>query len=114
LKWLKEIVQKQVPWPASISKKKTDLTLWKMNCWKPILVKDINPEFQARGVIAEVETLFEPIDKGTLITLKWTGRAKATPLNLFLYLLRRRIKREATSELIEFKTLVETYGVKFS
>jgi len=67
-----------------------------------------------QGIIAEVETLFEPIDKGTLITLKWTGRAKATPLNLFLYLLRRRIKREATSELIEFKTLVETYGVKFS
>jgi hypothetical protein len=53
-------------------------------------------------------------DIRTMITLNWTGRAKASPLNLALYLLRRRIKREATSELIEFKTLVETYGVKFS
>ena len=67
-----------------------------------------------QGIIAEVETLFEQIDKGTLITLKWTGRSKAVPFNLLLYLLRGRIRKEATSELIEFKNLVETYGVKFS
>ncbi|MCK5462684.1 MAG: hypothetical protein KAI95_06695 [Bacteroidales bacterium] len=48
------------------------------------------------------------------ITLKWTGRCKAAPFNSLLYLLRGRIKREATFELIEFKNLVETYGVKFS
>jgi hypothetical protein len=53
-------------------------------------------------------------DIRTMISLKWTGLAKASPLNLVLYLLCGRIKREATSELIEFKTLVETYGVKFS
>ena len=67
-----------------------------------------------QGIIAEVETQFEQTDNGTLITLRWTGRGKAAPLNLLLYLLRGKIKREATSELTEFKTLVETYGVKFS
>ena len=66
-----------------------------------------------QGIIAEVETLFEKTDKGTLITLKWSGSSKAVPFNLMLYLLRGRIKREARSELIEFKNFVETYGVKF-
>ena len=67
-----------------------------------------------QGIIAEVETLFEQTVSGTLIILKWKGRSKTVPFNLLFYLLRGRIKREATSELIEFKTLVETYGVKFS
>ena len=67
-----------------------------------------------QGIIAEVDTLFEKTDKGTLITLKWTGRGRAIPFNLLLFLLRGRIKEEATSELIEFKNLVETYGIKFS
>lgn len=67
-----------------------------------------------QGIIAEVETLFEQTDQGTLTTLSWTGRSKTVPFNLLLYLLRCRIKREARSELIEFKNLVETYGVKFS
>jgi uncharacterized protein YndB with AHSA1/START domain len=67
-----------------------------------------------QGIIAEVETLFEPLDKGTLIAIKWSGRSKAAFFNLVLYLLRGRIKREATSELIEFKKLVETFGVNFS
>jgi hypothetical protein len=66
------------------------------------------------GIIAEVETVFQSTDKGTLITLKWSGKGKAAPFNVLLYLLRGKIKRAATSELIEFKTLVETYGVKFS
>ena len=67
-----------------------------------------------QGIIAEVETLFEQTDQGTQITLKWTGSSKAVPFNLMLYLLRGRITREARSELIEFKTFVETCGVKFS
>ena len=67
-----------------------------------------------QGIIAEVETLFEPTDQGTLTTLAWKGHSKTVPFNLLLYLLRGRIKREARSELIEFKNLVETYGVKFS
>jgi len=66
-----------------------------------------------QGIIAEVETQIEPIDNGTLITLRWTGRGKVALTDLLLYLLRGKIKREASSELLEFKTLVETYGVKF-
>jgi uncharacterized protein YndB with AHSA1/START domain len=66
------------------------------------------------GITAEVETVFETADEGTLITLKWAGKSKAAPFNLLLYLLRIKIKREATSELIEFKNLVETCGIKFS
>jgi len=65
-------------------------------------------------IIAEVETLFEKTDHGTLITLKWTGQGRTTPFNLLLFLLRGKIKREATSELVEFKNFVETYGIKFS
>ena len=67
-----------------------------------------------QGIMTEVKTLFERTDQGTLITLNWTGRSKVVPYNLLLYLLRGKIKREATSELIEFKNLVERYGVKFS
>jgi hypothetical protein len=67
-----------------------------------------------QGIIAEVETLFEKTEKGTRIILKWTGRSRVIPLNLLLFLLRGKITREATSELIEFKSLVETYGIKFS
>lgn len=67
-----------------------------------------------QGIIAEVETLFDQTEQGTQITLKWTGRGRKIPVNLLLYLLRGRIKRGATSELQEFKNLVERFGVKFS
>ena len=67
-----------------------------------------------QGIIAEVETLFDPTDQGTLLTLKWNGRGRKIPVNLVLYLFRGKIKREAASELLEFKTLVERFGVKFS
>lgn len=67
-----------------------------------------------QGLVAEVETLLEETGNGTQITLKWEGRGKSFPLNLMLHLLRGRIKREAISELIEFKNLVESHGVKFS
>ena len=66
-----------------------------------------------QGITAEVETLLEKTEHGTLITLKWEGKSMAFLMNLILYLLRGRIKRVATSELIEFKSLVESYGVKF-
>jgi hypothetical protein len=66
------------------------------------------------GITAEVETVFNPTDKGTMLSLKWKGKGKAALFNVLLYLLRGKIKKDATSELIEFKTLVETYGVKFS
>jgi uncharacterized membrane protein len=67
-----------------------------------------------QGIIAEVETLFDQTDQGTLITLKWKGRGSKALVNLMLFLLRGRIRREATSELLKFKTLVERFGVKFS
>ena len=67
-----------------------------------------------QGLQAEVETLLDETEKGTLITLKWEGRGRKFPLNIMLHLLRGRIKKEATSELIEFKNLVESFGIKFS
>ena len=50
---------------------------------------------------------------GTLITLKWTGRGRLTPFNPLLFLLRVRIKREATSELIELKILWKPMVLNF-
>jgi hypothetical protein len=67
-----------------------------------------------QGLLAEVETLLEETKNGTQITLKWEGTGRAFPLNLILHLVRGRIKKEATSELMEFKILVESHGVKFS
>ena len=51
-----------------------------------------------QGIIAEVETLFDQTDQGTLITLKWTGRGRKIPVSLIMYLFRGKIKREAASE----------------
>lgn len=67
-----------------------------------------------QGIIAEVETLIEPIENGTKITIRWKGRGKTAPVNLFIHLFRGRIKNSAASELSEFKSLVESQGVKFS
>ena len=67
-----------------------------------------------QGITAEVETLLEPMDGGTLVTLRWDGKAKPVLFNIMLYLLRGKIKREAASELLEFKRLVETHGINFS
>jgi uncharacterized protein YndB with AHSA1/START domain len=67
-----------------------------------------------QGITAVVETFIEPVDEGTRITLQWNGRTKSPAANLILYLLRGRIRREARSELSEFKKLVESRGVNFS
>jgi hypothetical protein len=66
------------------------------------------------GITAQVETLLEPADKGTQITLQWNGRSKSPAVNLILYLLRGKIRRDAHAELAEFKKLVETRGMNFS
>ena len=67
-----------------------------------------------QGITAEVETLFEPLDGGTLVTLRWDGRGKPVLFNIVLYLLGGKIRKEAATELLEFKRLVETQGINFS
>jgi hypothetical protein len=67
-----------------------------------------------QGITAEVETLLAPAEGGTLLTLRWKGKSKPLLFNVMLHLLRGKIKREATSELVAFKKLVETQGINFS
>jgi hypothetical protein len=66
-----------------------------------------------QGITALVETLIEPAEEGTQIILKWDGSGSNFAVDLILYLMRGKIRREATAELAEFKRLVETRGVIF-
>jgi uncharacterized protein YndB with AHSA1/START domain len=67
-----------------------------------------------QGIIAVVETILEPADGGTRITLKWDGKSRNVGFNMILCLLRRKIRKGANSELTDFKHLAETRGIDFT
>ena len=63
---------------------------------------------------ATVETRLRPVDKGTEMTLRWSGRGTRFPANLMLPLMRRRMVKQSQGELETFRQLVETRGSNFS
>ena len=63
---------------------------------------------------ATVETRLRPVDKGTEMTLRWSGRGTKFPVNLMLPLMRRRMIKQSREELDTFRQLVENRGDNFS
>jgi hypothetical protein len=66
------------------------------------------------GMRIRVETLIDPLDDGTQMTLTWSGTSDNWLAKLLLPFLRGQIKRYALVDLETFKSLVETHGVRFS
>ena len=66
------------------------------------------------GMHVKVETLLEPLNGETQMSLTWSGTSDNWIAKLLLPFLRGQIKRHALSDLEKFKTLVETQGVHFS
>jgi hypothetical protein len=66
------------------------------------------------AITARVETLVEPIEGGTRLTIVWAGNGTRALTRLLLPLMRRRIERRSREELAVFKGLVETRGADFS
>lgn len=70
-------------------------------------------EVTGDAIEAQVETLLQPVEGGTEMTMRWNGRAKVQPLRLLMPLLRGRMRRQAQEELETFARLVETKGANF-
>ena len=65
-------------------------------------------------IIAHVETLIEPIDRGSRMVIVWTGKGRRFLPRLLLPLIRSSLVRQSQQELATFKELVETWGADFS
>lgn len=59
------------------------------------------------AVEAKVETLLAPTNGGTRVTVRWTGSGKPLIMRLILPFMRRSIARQAQTDLMKLKDLVE-------
>lgn len=65
------------------------------------------------GMNARVETILNPIDHGTDVTMCWSGTSNSFYVRLLLPFLRGMIMRRAKADLTTFKSLMEDNGVYF-
>jgi hypothetical protein len=65
------------------------------------------------ALVAEVETILEPVGNKTEMSIKWSGKGKILFLRVFLPLFRRKIKNLASRDLESFRKLVEERGPVF-
>jgi len=85
---------------------------------RPYVMEDIllevepNRRFLSRvtgdAIEAEVETILDPTNGGTQVTVRWTGRGKPFILRLILPFMRKAIKRQTLRDLMKLKALVES------
>jgi hypothetical protein len=59
---------------------------------------------------AEVETLISPSNGGTQLEIRWSGSGRSLLFRLLLPFMRRAIARQAHSDLVKLKQLVESRG----
>jgi hypothetical protein len=60
------------------------------------------------AIEAEVETILDPTNGGTQVTVRWTGRGKPFILRLILPFMRKAIKGQTLRDLMKLKALVES------
>jgi hypothetical protein len=60
------------------------------------------------AIEAEVETLLTPINSGTRVDVRWTGKGKHVILRLLLPFMRGSITRQTQNDLVKLKKLVES------
>jgi carbon monoxide dehydrogenase subunit G len=65
------------------------------------------------GLSARVETLINPKNNGTEMSLSWSGAGDSFLVKLLLPFLRGKIIKGAKADLEKFKSLVETHGTHF-
>jgi len=70
-------------------------------------------QVSGQGMIIEVDTIFNSHQDGTIISISWKGTSKSLMVRFILKLMQRKIAKQAEAELNSFKSLVETYGIKF-
>lgn len=75
--------------------------------------KRILSQISGQGMNIEIETIIDPLPKGTRISMIWNGTSKSLIVRIILRLLQKKITKQAEDELNTFKSLVEAHGVKF-
>ena len=70
-------------------------------------------QVSGQGMVIEVETIFNPHQNGTSISIKWKGTSKSLIVRFILKLMQRKIAKQAEVELNTFKSLVEAHGANF-
>ena len=70
-------------------------------------------QVSGQGMVIEVETIFNPNQNGTNISVNWKGTSRSLMVRFILKLMQRKIAKQAEVELSLFKSLVEAHGVKF-
>lgn len=59
------------------------------------------------ALTARVETILTPVEDGTRVSIRWTGRGRGFPLRFLLPFLRKAITRQAALDLRKLKDVVE-------
>jgi len=75
--------------------------------------KKIQSHISGQGLDIILETIFDSFQDTTQISMNWKGTSKSLLARIILKLMRGKITKQAESELITFKNLVETNGVIF-
>jgi hypothetical protein len=60
------------------------------------------------AITAEVETILSPIREGTQVSVRWSGHGRLLLLRLILPFMRRSIARQAHTDLMKLKALIES------
>ncbi len=75
--------------------------------------KKILSKVSGNKMMIEVETILDSHQDGTKISMNWKGMNKSLLIKFILRLMQGKITKHGKSELITFKSLVETHGSKF-
>ncbi|TFG21937.1 MAG: SRPBCC family protein [Promethearchaeota archaeon] len=75
--------------------------------------KKIGSQVSGQRMLINVETFFESLNGGTKISMDWDGTSDSFIMSFIFKLMRRKMIKQAESELHHFKSLVEKYGETF-
>lgn len=75
--------------------------------------RKIGSQVSGQRMLINLETFLEPLNGGTKISMNWDGTSDSFIMRLFFKLMRRKMIKQAGSELYHFKSLVEKYGETF-
>ena len=75
--------------------------------------RKIGSQVSGQRMLINLETFLDSLNGGTKISMNWDGTSDSFILKLIFKLMRRKMIKQAQSELDHFKSLVEKYGESF-
>jgi uncharacterized membrane protein len=76
--------------------------------------KRILSEVSGNGMKILLETSLDPLDNTTKVSMQWNGTGNSIFMRIMLWLMQKKISKQALNELLHFKSLVELHGETFS